>query len=138
MPTLTGCGPFEATVTKERLRDLAFAGLQNYEAWVLQTYNLLPTDTRFLDLRPWECEYAYWRHTLWRRLGKRLAEKLPATKLEHLMEEEFFEEQLAKLEADDAAEAAKVQAEAKRTMPPERLVSPTEPVSQWKARDQRP
>jgi hypothetical protein len=142
VPTRKGCGSFETHVTKAALRELAWARLQTYESWVLHTYNLLPTDPRFLDLTPWQCEYLYWSRTMWGRLGKLLAEKRPATKLEHVLAEEFFEEELERREAESEREAAESEREGKEALDAleraqaERAQAPpdeVEHVSSWKA-----
>ena len=124
-----GCASFEANTQTSHLRELAFARIRRPETWVLHTYGLLPTDPRFQDLRAWECEYLYWSHLMWHRIAKRTAEKLPIDQIEHLLEEEIFEEKLAQLEAADSARMA----EAAATPLP-----PVEPVSHWTASEPAP
>lgn len=77
-------------------------------------------------MRPWECELLYWQTVLWHRLSERLAKKLPVDKLEHLIEEEMFDEKLAELEAADAARGLVVD-------PTTRSIPPVEIVSRWSA-----
>ena len=113
--------------------------MQTYENWVLQTYELLPTDSRFLDLTPWECEYLYWSRTMWTRMHKRLSEKRPVTTIEHVLEEELFEEELARREAEsdrEVREALEREAAERARVDIER--ANIESVSTWKAREPPP
>lgn len=119
---------FEASV-RERVKEIAYAHLNSYGGWVCRHFNLLPTDERFLRLRPWECERLYWEEALARRAAERDKKGLPANSLKDLLQEESFEAELAALDEKLAAE----EAERRPVSLPEVPAEPPERVIRFRA-----
>jgi hypothetical protein len=73
-------------------------------------YQLLPTDERFLALRPWECRWLYWLNVYHGRVRRAAlqsgGEKLDITSIlaeESMMSDEAFDAEVARRDAEDTA-----------------------------------
>jgi hypothetical protein len=101
------------------VQELAFAAIGNFEGWVRNTYNVLPTDPRFRALRPWECKRLYWEAVLRSKIADRMRKQLPAETLADVMQEQDFDARLAEMDEQDK-EAAAVRMGPQRPAPMER------------------
>lgn len=79
----------------------AFEAIGRYEGWVRNTYNVLPTDPRFLALRLWECRRLYWESVLRGKIAERQKKQLPVDTLGDLMQEQDFDARLAEMDEKD-------------------------------------
>lgn len=91
-------------ITKS-LQRLAYEQLFSIEFWFRRHYNLPPTDPRFLTASPEEMAVDFWAYMLLERYRKAVKDGGEVNKLEDLLAEETFDEELEKLDAELEAEA---------------------------------
>ena len=87
-----------------------------YETWVLLHYQLLPTDERFLALRPWECSWLFWLNHYHLKIerakmkaastGDKLNIEEVLSDVEDSMSDDEFMAKVAELDAVDDAVAS--------------------------------
>jgi hypothetical protein len=76
---------------------------------VLLHYQLLPTDERFLALRPWECRWLYWLNHYRYRVAKAVqttGSKVDVESVlaeESILSDEEFDAEVARRDAEDTA-----------------------------------
>lgn len=90
---------------KKSLQRLAYEQLFSIEFWFRRHYNLPPTDPRFLSATREEMAIDFWSYTLLERYHKAVKDGAETNKLEDLLTEETFNEELEKLDAELEAEA---------------------------------
>lgn len=94
----------ERKLTRQ-LQTLAYEQLFSVEFWYRRFYNLPPSDPRYLNTTPEEMAVEYWAYKLLERHRKLIKDGGESRKLEDLLTEETFEEELEELDARLEAEA---------------------------------
>lgn len=94
----------ERKLTRQ-LQTLAYEQLFSVEFWYRRFYNLPPSDPRYLNTTPEEMAVEYWAYKLLERHRKLIKDGGESRKLEDLLTEETFEEELEALDARLEAEA---------------------------------
>jgi hypothetical protein len=84
----------------------AYWELGSLEWWFRRTYNLPPTDPRFLNASLPDIKHDYWLHTLSNRIDTAIQNEVPIESLDDIVAGVTPQERAAAIEKDFAAKAA--------------------------------
>ena len=92
----------------------AYWELGSLEWWFRRTYNLPPTDPRFLNASQPEMQHDYWLHTLTNRLETAARNDVPVESLDDLIAGVTPDERAAAIDKEISAKYAAQDAEAEK------------------------